>query len=720
MMRLLVLLLALLAAPVAAQTPQVSNEPVAFTADEVEYDRERGLVIARGRVEAWQNDRVLRADTFTYDRNTGITTAEGNVQLIEADGQVLFADRVELKDRFRDGVLEGFRGLLAANARVAANGARRSGATVHELSRVVYSSCDLCRDDPTAPPLWQLQARRAVQDKDEQRIQYRDATVRFAGIPVLYTPYLSHPDPATPRASGFLFPTFGLTRFLGSFVSTPYFWAIDGTSDLTVSPTLSTRQLPNVGFEYRKLFNNGQILASGSVGGLNGTDTQGQKEVAGHIFARGRFNLDENWRTGFDLNRASDELYLRTFRYDYRRVLTSQVFLEGFWNTETYARADSRAYQGLRTTDDTRLIPFVVPNITIEQAPRERILGGQLTTDANILGLYREVGSLTQRLATRVRWDRPEVGPIGELWTLKLQGEAIGYQARGQQESPILLPDANGGQGVGNLRAAIDWRWPLVRAAGDYGSQTVEPRVQLVSGPQVGNQSRVPNEDSIDFEFTDANLFALNRFTGRDRQEGGTRVDTAFRAAWDFPNGGLVEGLLGRSFRLDDQVASPYPGSGLEKRNSDYVTRLRFAPVPWIETIARLRLDGDRIEDRRFVDTIGYVGLGKLTLSAGYLYSPPLPYFSNPRPREEVFGGGSLQIGAHWRIGASAGYDLGLDRVVLFQATATYEDECFFLQGRFVQRRAVNPATDSLYAGNTLLLFRLGFKTIGDYTFRAL
>src|SRR4051794_35105099 len=234
---------------------QDPNAPVTFTADEVEYDREKGLVTARGKVEAWQGERLLRAVLFTYDRNTGVATATGNVQLLEPDGSVLFADSAELKDRFRDGVLEGVRALLAANGKMAANGARRTGGTINELSRVVYSSCDLCKDDPTAPPLWQVQARRATQDKEALRISYRDATVRMFGFPVLYTPYLSHPDPSTPRASGFMFPTFGYTRFLGGFFETPYFWAIDQTSDLTITPIVSTRQLPNLGLEYRKMFN---------------------------------------------------------------------------------------------------------------------------------------------------------------------------------------------------------------------------------------------------------------------------------------------------------------------------------------------------------------------------------------------------------------------------------------------------------------------------------
>ncbi|GGC62884.1 LPS-assembly protein LptD [Siccirubricoccus deserti] len=699
---------------------QDPNAPVTFTADEVEYDRDRGLVIARGRVEAWQGERLLRADEFTYDRNTGVATARGNVQLLEADGTVLFADEAELKDRFRDGVLTGVRALLAANARLAANGARRTGGTINELGRVVYSACDLCEDDPTAPPLWQVQARRAIQDKDARRITYRDATVRFAGVPLLYTPYLSHPEPGTPRASGFLFPTMGITRFLGAFVGFPYYWAIDDSSDLMITPMFSARQYPNLGLEYRRRLNSGEIIGSASIGGFNGNDTGGKDDIAGHVFLKGRFTVDENWRAGFDLNRASNELYLRTFRYEYRRVLTSQVYTEGFFGTEGYARADARAYQGLRSSDDTRQVPYVLPNLYYEHAPHGKVLGGFVTADVNALGIYRDIGSMSQRLATRVTWERPEVGPLGDLWTFRLQGDALGYRASGQQEPPTNLPDANGNNAVGNIRAAIDWRMPFVRSAGEWGSQTIEPRVQFVTGPRMGPQRRIPNEDSVDFEFTDANLFQLNRFTGRDRQEGGTRVDTAIRAAWDFPNGGQVEGLVGRSFRFDDNSFNPYPGSGLDRRASDYVARLRVAPTSWFEVLGRVRTDSENPFDRRLVDTVATLGLGNVTLNAGYLYSPPLPYLLPVRARDEVSVGVSARIGEYWRANISGRYDLGIERPVLIAGSVGYEDECFILEGRFIKRFAQDPTTQSNYPADTVVLVRIGLKTIGDYFLRAI
>ncbi|MBK1659772.1 LPS-assembly protein LptD [Paracraurococcus ruber] len=711
---------------------QDPNAPVTFQADEVEYDRETGIVTARGKVEAWQGERLLRADVFTYNRNTGVATAKGNVQLLEPDGTVLFAEEAELKDRFRDGVLEGVRALLAANGKMAANGARRTGGTVNELARVAYTSCDLCADDPTAPPLWQVQARRATQDKDALRISYRDATVRFFGVPVLYTPYLSHPDPSTPRASGFLFPTFGYTRFLGGFFETPYFWAIDETSDLTITPIFSSRQNPNLGLEYRKLFNFGEITGSASVGGFNGNDTSGKaaggrEDLAGHIFLKGRFTVDENWRAGFDLNRASSELYLRTFRYEYRRVLTSQVYAEGFWETTGYARFDARAYQGLRSVDDTRQVPYVLPNIYVEKAPREKILGGFLTLDAGILGIYRDIGSESQRIATRARWERPEVDGLGGVWTFKVQTDAIGYRARGQQEPPTNLPDANGTRGVGNVRAAVDWRMPFIRNAGEYGSQTIEPRVQVVTGPRQGPQRSVPNEDSVDFEFTDANLFALNRFTGRDRQEGGTRVDTALRSAWDFPNGGQLEGLVGRSYRLDDdfQRENPYANSGLDKRASAWVARMRLAPTPWFDAVTRVRTNGEQPFSTQLSDTSANLTVGPATFSVGYLYSVPLPYLvpevgGRIRSREEVSVGVSGRIGQYWRAGITGRYDLKIDRPVLLSGFAGYEDECFILEGRFIKRFAQDPATQSLYPASTIVLFRIGFKTLGEYFFRAI
>ncbi|MFM7608202.1 MAG: LPS-assembly protein LptD, partial [Alphaproteobacteria bacterium] len=223
----------------AAPAPAASapSEPVTFTADEVQYDQNAALVVARGRVEAFQGGRILRADELTYNRNTGVATARGNVQLIEADGQVMFADSAELSNQMRDGVLEGLRGYLLQNGRIAATGARRTDGTIFDLSRVVYTVCDPCKDDPLAPPIWQLRARTATLDRTEQQARYRGASLDMAGVPVIWLPYFQHPDGSSQRQSGFLSPSFGITKYLGGFIETPYYWAIDESQELVLRPT---------------------------------------------------------------------------------------------------------------------------------------------------------------------------------------------------------------------------------------------------------------------------------------------------------------------------------------------------------------------------------------------------------------------------------------------------------------------------------------------------
>ena len=703
----------------AAGTP--SNAPVTFTADEVEYDRDRSLVTARGRVEAFQGERILRADEFTYDRNSGVATARGNVQLLEADGQVVFADSAVLSNRMRDGVIDGLRALLAQNGRMAAAGARRTDGEIIDLARVSYSSCNSCEQDPLAPPLWQLRARVATWDQASRQIRYRDARLEFGGVPLLYSPYFQHPDGSAPRQSGFLSPTFGVTRFLGAFTELPYYWAISNSEDVKIAPIISSRQVPNLGAEYRRRFNSGEVSVNASVGYRIREESGDETGFAGHIFSRGRFSIDETWRTGFDLNRATSETYLRTWRYEPRRVLTSSAFVEGFWGQEGFARVDGRAYQGLRTTDDVSQIPFVLPSVYADYVAQDGI-GGTWTIDTSNYVVFRGTGTDSRRASTRLRYVLPFTERnTGSLFALRAQGDLAAYSYSQLNEAPNFATtvNASGAATQQNIRLALDWRLPLLRDAGALGSQLIEPRVQLVTGPVTGSQSRVPNEDSIDYEFTDATLFELNRFGGRDRQEGGSRVDAALRAAWYFPNGGQIEGLAGRSWRLNADGGPFYAGSGLENRESDWVARLRLSPVPWLTLVGRTRLDGENAE-RRLIDVSAAVSTGTGSVTAGYLYSTAIPYLTPVREREEVSLSISQRLGPNWRASVGGRYDIGIQRAVLATASAAYEDECFIIEGRFVRRFAEDPATRALYPGNTLFLIRITLKTVGDFGFRAI
>ncbi len=711
-----------------ASQPVSKSDPVFYTADATSYDRDGGLVTLSGHVEIWQGARVIRADQVTYDRDTGVAAARGNVALLDPSGQVVFADYAELTQGMKDGVLTNMRALLPDNGRLAANGARRTDAQVNELSRAIYSTCNVCLQHPERAPLWDLRARTAVQDVANKRMEYQDAVLDFYGVPVAWFPYLTHPDPTQRRASGLLVPSIGFSKHLGAFVRQPYFWAIDGATDATITPLLATRNGPALEAQLRHAFNNGKLTVNMSAGDDHG---QGGED----IFANGQFAINDEWRWGFDLQRASTITYLRDFHLPgIAPVLTSQIYLEGF-GQGAYTKLDARAYQGLSSNTVSSQLPYVLPRYEYSFVGEPDALGGRTSVDAGAFNIVRKVGTNTERASLRVDWERPATGAVGDLWKLVLHADGAGYYARQLDQQPSWGPRNSADTAQGMPTAALEWRWPLVRDAGNWGSQVVEPIVQLIGAPQGSKygmaapgvipaylNTLIPNEDSLDFDFTDANLFSLNRFPGIDRLEGGTRANVALHGAWYFPAGQKLDAQVGQGYRTHTEGAFPY-GSGLQGKVTDVVSHVDYAPNPWFDLLSRQRFAQQSMQ-LHFADAVASGGPDWLRLSAGYLYSSYNPYSyydsvptgSLPTiPRNEVSAGVGTRYG-RWRVSANARRDIQTGQMVSVGAGGAYEDECFVFDVSYF-RRYYSIAGDN---GSSTLLFQITFKTVGTIGFNGL
>lgn len=731
----LLVLLLLPPAPASAQlgalttlgsNPQPSRkEPVTFSADQVQYDQQNNLVIATGHVEAWQNDHVMRADKIVFDRNTGTAAATGHVVLLEPDGEVIFADYAEMTQDMNVGVLKDMRALLAQNGKLAANGARRTAGKINELSRVVYSACNLCKKDPTKPPLWQITASAGVQDLEHKRIEYDDAVLQMYGWPVAYFPYISAPDPSVKRASGLLMPWIGNSSELGVFIAQPYYWVIDDQSDATFTPVMTTKEGPQLNVEYRRRFNNGYVLLETSAGYIDNAPQ-------GTIATKGQFDYDDTWRWGFDINRASSSDYVRDFRFGngYNldpNLLSSQIYGEGF-GEGAYARLDARMYQGLSSVIVDSKLPLVLPRYQYSYFGQPDAWGGRFSLDAGAFNVIRSDGTNTRRTSLTVNWERPFVGALGDLWKVTLHGDAAAYDASGFDEQPSYGTHSMVETARALPQMAVDFRWPFMRDSGAWGTQVVEPMLQLVVAPQTGSGqiNKYPNEDSLDVEFTDANLFGFNRFPGIDRLEGGVRLNAALHGTW-YLGGTTFDGFIGQSYRDDkDNLFPEY--TGLHNQVSDIVARATFSPATWLDLTYRTRLDAQTLATH-MVDTVASVGVPKFRLNLGYLYTTYDPYTlfdTTPPPtpatdpsffqaRDEVSLGATSNWGAY-RFNAYARRDLTTNQMVAVGADAIYEDECFIFDLKFF-RRYTSINGDN---GSTALLLLFTFKTIGQFGYRAI
>ncbi len=729
--------------------PLSGNEPVTFQADSVTYDKDHGLVAADGHVEAWQNDHVLRADRVTFDRNTNVAAAYGHVVIVEPDGQVLFADYAELTQGMRSGVLTGMRALLAQNGRLAANGARRTDGKLNEMTRGVYSTCNVCALNPNKPPLWELRAHLLTEDLENQRIEYQDAYLDFFGIPVFYMPYFSNSAPSVKRQSGLLAPSIAVTdSHLGAYVALPYYLVLDDQSDLTLTPLIATRTGPQLEALYRRDFNNGVLRIDGAVArdqGANQTPGQnsGAKGIQGYVFAHGVFDWDKTWRYGFDINLATSTDYLRDFHVPGygANVLTSDAFVEGF-GTGSYAKLDIRTYQGLDSSIKQSLLPYVLPRFQYSFFGEPDALGGRLSFDTQEFNVSRQQGTNDQRLAGRLTWDRPFAGPLGDRWLFTLQGTAAAYNANVLNAQPNYQ-DNDVASGVhGQAQVALKLNWPFLRPDGMGGNQIIEPIVQVIAAPQSGNSLRdnIPNEDSLNYEFTDATLFQLNRFGGYDRYDGGLRANFALRAEWNLAGGQKLEGLLGASYEqhIDRNLYPQFqPWNGFEpgSRLSDVVTRASYVPNRFFDITARGRFDHSN-GDIRFADAIGTAGVPLLRVSAGFVFSSTNPYaeyldnFNDPTlfkpnlffgpfpgpfnqffiPREEATVGATTHFGGY-TISADARRNLETGKLISVGTNAKWENECFAFD-IYAARRFTAINNDS---GDTTVLFTIILKTVGAF-----
>ena len=700
----------------APPAPIRRDQPVYYQADSATYDRDSGIATLTGHVEFWQGDRILLADKVTYDRNSNVVAASGSVVLLEPDGRAVFSDYAEMSGGMKDGVLSGMSALLAENGRLVANGARRIDARINELSRLVYTTCNLCKEDPTRAPLWEIRARDAIQDIDNKRIEYHDALVDIYGLPVIWLPYFTHPDPSAKRSSGILIPLIGYTKHLGAFVSVPYYWVIDDQSDATFSPLIATGNGPALDFQYRRAFNNGTIRIDGSIANDKG-------EAAGHIYTKGQFALNDEWRWGFDINRASSLQYFNDFRVQGAQdILTSRVYLEGF-GQGSYSLLDGRLYQGLTTSQNTNRLPYVMPRYEYSFFGEPDALGGRLSLDTTNFNVLRGNGTNTERLGLRVNWDRPAIGMLGDVWDFSLHLDSAAYTAHRLNEQPNWATADNVSSAQAMPTVAVELRWPLRRNAGDWGTQIIEPIAQVLGAPRSSNyvNSIIPDEDSLDLEFTDANLFAINRFNGIDRLEGGMRANVALHGEWLFPSGASVDALVGQAYRAQTDFAFP-ANSGLQSTVSDVVSHVSWTPNQYFDITSRQRFEHKSLRIQ-LADAIASAGPSFLRFSAGYIYTSTNPYtqYTSPTqltapntPRNEITVGSSTSF-SHWKLHASARRNLESNTMVTLQAGGSYEDECFIFDVSFYRRyTSVNGD-----GGASSVLFQITLKTVGEFGFHA-
>lgn len=706
----------------APGTPAQAGQDIVFEADHLDYDSQAEIVTAEGNVILVREKHRLQADQVTYNRRTGFVEARGNVRLTDAQGNVVTGEKVELTESLRQGLVENVLFILNDGSRLAAQSGNRAN-EIASLDRAIYSPCSLCSDGKTTErPLWRIKAVRIVYDQNRKRLTYRHATFDFLNVPVLYLPYMSHADPDVTRASGFLMPDISQSRALGISLATPYFLAIAPDRDLSITPTFYTEERPTLGLEYRQHVGSGPIrvgtTATYASRHLDETGNRVGEDVRGYLYADGRLQHSPRWRSSFDAMVSTDDTFLRRYDISDDDVLRNSYRLEYFGNQD-YLTVQAWAFQGLRVGDRFGEMPLALPSVDYRWRSQPDAQFGQFSLRANALSLVRTDAMDTFRMSTTGDWQNSWLTGWGQRFRLVgLVRSDLYYVSEANDPDNSLYAGQNGWQGRFLPLAAAEVSWPL--AGPSFGGfQTLTPIAQLVAaGP--GRNRDIPNEDSRAFDLEDTNLFDLNRFSGLDRWESGTRITYGLRWSWTGSNV-TITADAGQSYRITgDSSSHLFPkGTGLAGDFSDFVGRTSVRWGRYVDFVYRYRLDKNSLAARRS-ELDAFIGTERNYLTVGYTNLNRNILLEDLEDREELRVGGRLQLNKHWSLNGATILDLTSQsenplsdgdgfQPIRHRLGLAYEDECFTFSVTW--RRRFTEDRD-FERGSTIFL-RFGLKNLG-------
>ncbi|MEK6806717.1 MAG: LPS assembly protein LptD [Pseudomonadota bacterium] len=518
------------------------SSTVKLSADQAEV-QDSGWSRLRGAVRLLQGERLLAAEQLDYDKATRRVTLQK---------PSTYQDRnVSIRSRsaqFDLGTATGsFIGtefaLTESGGRGEAQRLALTGAGTVEADGASYTTC--ARDSE----FWKLRASHIEIDQKEGIGVATHARIEFAGVPLLYTPYLRFPTDRR-RRSGLLAPTLGDSVQTGFDFAQPIYLNLSENYDATLTPRYMSARGIQLGASARYLFENsaGDVAVEYLPEDRELQTSRGLIEINHRALLASDLAFEGRYAEVSDPNYFEDlatRLESSSTTYLDRHLLVSYVLPASFSLTALVQDYQSVAANIAGTDEPYRRLPQVRfsaltqnsifdvrAGLNIEYAffERQQVVGGQ----------PRQAQRVDFDPYLRLQKDR-------DSWYVLSQLDFRGtlYQlpdpAPGVQEYPSrALPQFSTEAGL-----------RFERLTGAHNVQTLEPKLFYLYVPY-RNQENLPVLDSGVPDFDFVQLFARNNFTGEDRIGDANHVALSVTTRLLEPDSGVVRlnASIGQIYRL--------------------------------------------------------------------------------------------------------------------------------------------------------------------------
>ena len=552
--------------PFLSRRDNIAPGVVTFEAGKVDLQvGSKPGAILTGGVLIRRDDRLAGADSAVYDPVTEALSLTGQVRYKDPTTSIT-SDSAELSYSIGRIYFSGAEFLLG-------NGSSRGAAEEIEISRngtlslteVNYTTCPPGSND------WLIEAAEIKLDTRTGKGKAKNVTLRFQGVPILYTPRLTFPI-GDARLTGLLAPEIGSAGRSGYEIRLPWYWNISENYDATITPRLLTDRGLLIGSEFRYLTkrNDGIVqfdyLANDSLFG----------DKRQYLSLQHRTLFDGGWRNTVHYRQISDDRYFEDLggslsSASITHLNRSAVFDYYGENWSFLGRVqDYQTIDEMIAPDDA---PYRrMPQLRVSAQWPTRTLGLRYNFDGELVYFDRDVGVTGWRLNAmpQVSWPLERAGWfVNPALALQYTQYELENTAPGQQATPTrTLPTSS-----------LDVGMILERSLGGSRNlvQTLEPRLLYVHTPY-REQSGLPIFDTIEADLNLVQLFRKNHFLGVDRVADTDQLSIGITSRIFNPRSGeeIVSATIGQALYLSEQGVTLPGQPNITSDSSDYIAELRF------------------------------------------------------------------------------------------------------------------------------------------------
>lgn len=502
-----------------------------------------------------------------------------------------------------------------------------------KIFKTNYTTCPKGNDD------WYIRASELDIDNKEEVATARNVSLRFKDVPVMYLPWVQF-SYSGKRKTGMLAPIVGNTGKSGADLALPFYLNIAPNIDATIAPRLMSKRGIMINNELRYIGRGlqGRVLADILPHDLRERDGIDRTRY-GVSFMHNQY-FGHGFSGDFHYNRVSDDRFFRDLANNLSQTSKTNLLQQGLISYHTSLGQGgllnfSALAQQFQTLQDPR---FTIPS------PFKRLPQLKLNiTKRNVMGLDFSVETSWTRFAHADKavndGKRVTVFPSVSIPLRNSFGyitPKAGFHYTRYDLSKDLVNHK--GQNIGknldrtipvfSLDSGIVFDRKMSIGGRSY-IQTLEPRAYYVYAP-FREQSFFPNFDSAESDFSFAQLFTENRFSGNDRFNDANQMTIALTSRFLDPETGaerlrLAAGqqfrFIKRKVRLDRFDEEANRNVQTTSSRTDFIAAISGRLTSNITADANVQLDQNEFRTQKIRAGISYQPETGKVVNLGYRFT---------------------------------------------------------------------------------------------------